>query len=248
MVEIKAKHDTWLKKQPISSSELHESKKMLIKKGQAFSGTLGESKWGHFQIELDWEAGTWWLFPPHWDISNFEKIVSGKDLVAIMPSIQATDVSLYLDPLNEAMNEFHINTPLRAAAFLAQLAHESGQFRYKEEIASGAAYEGRDDLGNTKPGDGERFKGRGLIQITGRYNYREAGKALGYPLEEKPELVVEDPYINVAVATWFWDTRKLNKLADQEKFTAITRRINGGLNGQYDREKYYNRAKKALGA
>ena len=125
--------------------------------------------------------------------------------------------------------------------FLAQIGHESGQLRYRKELASGEAYEGRKDLGNTKPGDGVRYKGRGLIQITGRNNYGLASLALGLPLLEKPELLEED--LNACrSAGWFWYKSNLNALADMGKFETITRRINGGMNGYSDRYKLYQRA------
>ena len=155
----------------------------------------------------------------------------------------------YLDNINAALVEGQINTCLRQAAFLAQLAHESGELVYMEEIASGAAYEGRTDLGNTQPGDGKRFKGRGPIQLTGRANYQAAGKALGLDLVGNPETVAT-PSVGFRVAVWFWGTRKLNDLADQgtlDAFRQITKKINGGTNGQADREQYWGKAKNALG-
>ena len=103
-------------------------------------------------------------------------VITGAQLQSIMPFAKAR-IPSFVAPLNAAMYEFHINSPLRQAAFIAQIAHESGELRYVKEIASGAAYEGRKDLGNTQPGDGMRYKGRGLIQITGRNNYAECGKA-----------------------------------------------------------------------
>jgi len=111
-----------------------------------------------------------------------------EQLRAVMPNLSASKAAEYLPLLNTAMAEAQINTPQRKAMFLAQLAHESAQLRYFEEIASGAAYEGRKDLGNTQPGDGKRYKGRGPIQLTGRNNYRKAGQALGLDLEGNPPL------------------------------------------------------------
>jgi predicted chitinase len=145
------------------------------------------------------------------------------------------------------MKEHDINTPKRQAAFLAQLAHESRELRYMEEIASGAAYEGRKDLGNTQPGDGKRYKGRGPIQLTGRANYRAAGKALGLDLEEHPEKAAT-PDLGCRVAGWFWTTRGLNALADRGDFKQITRRINGGYHGLANRQRYYQRALEVLKA
>ena len=99
------------------------------------------------------------------------------------------------------MNEGSINTCARKAAFLAQIAHESGELIYMEELASGAAYEGRKDLGNTQKGDGKRFKGRGPIQMTGRANYRAGGKVLGLYLEKHPEKV-KTPEVGFRTSVW----------------------------------------------
>lgn len=101
-----------------------------------------------------------------------------------------------------ALKEGQINTATRQAAFLVQLAHESGELVYMEEIASGEAYEERKDLGNTQPGDGKRFKGRGPIQFTGRSNNRMAGKALGLDLETHPESVAT-PEVGFRTSVWF---------------------------------------------
>jgi len=162
----------------------------------------------------------------------------------VMPHAGAR-AETYIELLNSAMDRFSIDSPQRQAAFLAEVAHESSELRYALEIASGESYEGRRDLGNTEPGDGVRFKGRGLIQITGRSNYRACGVALGLDLIGSPELL-EQPENAAMSAAWFWNTRGLNGLADAENFNAITRRINGGLNGQPARIAYWERAKDAL--
>lgn len=168
-------------------------------------------------------------------------------IVAVMPRLTAPEVEAFIVPLEAAMVEAEINTPARKAAFLAQLAHESGELRYFEELASGAAYEGRKDLGNVHPHDGVRYKGRGPIQLTGRDNYRAAGKALGLDLENHPELVATAA-VGFRVAGWFWKSHGLNELADAGRFKAITKIINGGLNGEVERERYYARAIIALNA
>lgn len=139
------------------------------------------------------------------------------------------------------LTEYAVNTSLRIAAFLAQVGHESGRLRYLEEIASGEAYEGRKDLGNYYPGDGKRYKGRGLIQITGRANYEAISKDLGVDFVSEPEKLAEPEYAVVS-AFWFWNKKKLNELADAERFIDITKRINGGTNGLEDRTKLYNKA------
>ena len=140
-----------------------------------------------------------------------------------------------------------IETPLRIAHFMGQVTHESAGFRTTVEFASGAAYEGRADLGNTRPGDGPRFKGRGLIQLTGRANYRRIGGLLGLPLEDEPELAAE-PLISLRIACAYWTMRAINDPADADDLETVTRRVNGGLNGLEDRRRYLRRAKAALAA
>lgn len=152
--------------------------------------------------------------------------------------------------LQQTMAARQIDTPLRRAHFLAQVGCESGELRFMEEIASGQDYEGRRDLGNTQAGDGQRFKGRGLIQLTGRANYTEYGRALGREAEilAQPELVASDKTLCADVAGWYWARRELNALADRDDLTAITRRVNGGLNGLEERRRLLQRAKALLGA
>ena len=175
-------------------------------------------------------------------------MITLEQLRAIMPyaSVRAP---AFLIPLNDAMAEFGIDMPLRQAAFLAQIAHESGSLRYTREIASGQAYEGRKDLGNVQLGDGVRYRGRGLIQLTGRANYQRCSAALygdGDILLANPELL-EAPVGASRSAAWFWYSQGLNALADIKAFKRITRVINGGYNGLPERQEYYNRALRVLG-
>lgn len=135
-----------------------------------------------------------------------------------------------------------MDTPLRLAHFLAQLIHESGSFRYMEEIASGQAYEGRKDLGNVEPGDGKRYKGRGPIQITGRANYRTFGRRIGIDLERHPE-IAGFPSVGLHLALEYWRHHRLNELADLDDVIGITKRINGGLNGFEDRKRHLAKVK-----
>lgn len=176
-------------------------------------------------------------------------MITLEQLHAIMPYCPQPRAALYTIPLAEAMAEYEINTPRRQAAFLAQVAHESGSLHYVRELASGSAYEFRKDLGNTMAGDGKRYKGRGLIQITGRNNYRSCSIALyGTPdvLLGKPEML-ESVIPACRSAGWFWQSSKLNALADENDFTRITLRINGGQNGAADRQMHYVRACEVLG-
>lgn len=152
-----------------------------------------------------------------------------------------------LDPLNSAMVEAQIDTPLRQAAFVAQVAEESDEFRHLEEEGDGWRYEGRHDLGNTVRGDGPRFKGRGYIQLTGRRNYTRAGGALGVDLVGNPELAAR-PDIAARISAWYWTMKALNPLADNGDFLGITKAINGGTNGLAAREEFYARALTVLGA
>lgn len=156
---------------------------------------------------------------------------------------------VFADLIDAAMAEFEINTPERQAAFLAQVGHESGGLHWLTELwgptAAQARYEGRADLGNTEPGDGARFRGRGLIQITGRANYAACGEALGLDLLAEPvQLAEHGPAVRSAA--WFWQRHGLNELADAGDFEHITRRINGGLNGQAERLALWADAKEVL--
>jgi len=169
-----------------------------------------------------------------------------EELRKIAPQASKANIDLYTPLLNKYMKMYSIVGVLREAAFLATIIHESCSFAYTEEIASGAAYEGRTDLGNTEAGDGKRYKGRGLIQITGRYNYSAASAALGKDFINHPELLSE-PDNATHVSCWWWKTKGLNEIADTGDFKRVTRIVNGGLNGWNNRLKIYNRAKEVLG-
>ena len=162
--------------------------------------------------------------------------------IAIYASPQ--HISAYTDMLNDTMDRYEINTPLRAAHFLAQLIHESGSFNYATELDSGQAYEGRTDLGNTQAGDGPLFKGRGFIQLTGRANYSLYGLSIGVDLISDPDLVATT--YPADVSGWFWANHSINALADADNVNAITRMINGGYNGLQDRIFYLQKAKAVL--
>jgi predicted chitinase len=165
-----------------------------------------------------------------------------RSLRRVVPSLSKSQAQQLARDLGQAMHDFDITTRSRAAMFIAQLAHESGGFRYREEIASGQAYEGRRDLGNTVPGDGRRFKGRTYIQITGRANYAAVSRALGVDFIRHPGWLAKPAYAAKGAA-WWWKTHGCNQIADSGDFVALTKRINGGFNGLDDRERYHRRAR-----
>lgn len=156
----------------------------------------------------------------------------------------------FLDAIAAAMTEYGIDTPARQAAFLAQIGHESEGLHYTVEIwgptEAQKRYEGRKDLGNTQPGDGFKFRGRGLLQITGRANYEAARKEFGVDVVANPELLGQ-PVLASRSSCHFWQSNGLNRFADSGDFVTLTKRINGGTNGLANRQILWAAAKAALG-
>lgn len=179
------------------------------------------------------------------------------DLLRAATGCSLADAARFAGPLSDACAFYGINTPARLAAFLAQIGHESGGLRFVRELWGPTPvqerYEGRHDLGNTQPGDGSRYRGRGLIQTTGRYNYQRVrdrlresfGDADVPDFEVEPE-ALEQPRWAALSAADYWDDRGLNALADSGDFLTMTKRINGGTNGLPDRLERWARAKEAL--
>lgn len=150
--------------------------------------------------------------------------------------------------LHAAMEMYEVDTLLRAAAFLAQWAHETGGWRWMRELGGPSyftKYDFRKDLGNTESGDGYRFRGRGYCMLTGRYNYDIAGRKLNLPLIEQPDLAASLPAA-ARIAGQYWVDNGLNEYADEGKIKTITLKINGGLNGYADRKSKYEIAKGLL--
>ena len=178
--------------------------------------------------------------------------ITTQQLLQILPNAGQV-VGVFVPVLNTAMVRFQIVGTKRIAAFIAQIGHESGQFRYVRELGNDQYLSKYDTgslakrLGNTPEadGDGQKYRGRGLIQITGRANYMMCGEALALDLINQPELL-EKPQHACMSAAWFWASRGLNTLADAGQFDTITRRINGGQNGAADRQALYARALKVL--
>lgn len=160
----------------------------------------------------------------------------------VVPRLGERDAAVIADGLADAFQRYKITTPRRASMAVAQWAHESDGFATSREYASGADYEGRRDLGNTQPGDGTRFRGRGRIMVTGRTNYEAVAKAFGIDCVGRPELLEKSPYSEL-VSGWWWDAHDCNGFCDRDDFVGLTRRINGGVNGLDDRQSYYARAR-----
>lgn len=179
--------------------------------------------------------------------------ITPQQLLQILPNA-GPKAGVFAPVLNAAMGKFGIVTLARQAAFIAQIGHESGQFRYLRELGNDQYLAKYDTgtlaarLGNTPEadGDGQKYRGRGLIQITGRDNYKACGEALGLDLLSQPELL-ELPQHAATSAAWFWHSRGLNSLADRGDFVGITRKINGGTNGIADRQALWEKARKVLG-
>ena len=167
----------------------------------------------------------------------------------IKMGVRTDRAKAYAQVLTSAMREFHIDTPIRQAAFLAQILHESGMLRHVRELwgptPTQDRYEGRKDLGNTQPGDGFRFRGRGLIQITGRTNYEAANRALGGDLVRYPG-ALETPVMAARSAAWWWHAHGLNELADTGNTEKVSRRVNGGTNGLTERIALYEKTSGVL--
>lgn len=252
IVEIEARCDTWLKKAIAQSSELSDAEKQLLRKGDRIKITKHEVIGDHIHIST-LAFGDWYAFRAHIKFDGDTEPVAMPELITLMQlSAIAPDTPIMkhleplIEPLNATMARYQINTPLRKAHFIAQVAHESDGFHTTREYASGADYEWRDDLGNIYAGDGIKFKGRGLIQVTGRHNYKRCGAALGIDLIANPQRL-EDYDLACMSAGWFWDEQGLNGLADNDDLRKITRVINGGFNGLGDRQNYLTRAKRVFG-
>lgn len=204
--------------------------------------------------------------------------ITSEQLKEIMPSATAENIEKYRPALNQEMAKFEINTPMRIAHFIAQIAHESGSFRYSSENMNYSAealkavfgkyfptdnlageyarqpqkigsrvYANRMGNGDEASGDGWKFRGRGLIQLTGTDNYANCASSIRRDLLGNPDQLADDPNAGVAASGWFWNMRDLNKYADADDVRTITQRINGGFNGLEDREEFLRRAKAVLG-
>ena len=173
--------------------------------------------------------------------------LSEDELKSIMPRVPATKASSFAALLTTEMNGGAIETCCRQAAFLAQVAYESSDLNWFQEMGSGKGYEGRKDLGNNNQGDGVKYKGRGPLQIVGRSTYRSASRVLGTNIEQTPKLV-EDPNLGFKVAVWYWNSLSLSTMSDcsQGNFEKITKKLSPNMTGKEGRASKFATAKAVL--
>jgi predicted chitinase len=258
---IKATTKTYLKKEPIDSSQLSYNQKKEVLAGKEYKVLkYSEEIDGHCLVELDYGAGIWYLWSDHWHLPWQE---SSKDnslsSVSASESIQHQGVNLVtrqqaesvygrkmsdqqFNDLNSCLQRFEINTVPRIRHFLSQTAHESGGLRWMEELASGSAYEGRRNLGNTSPGDGRKYKGAGVIQLTGRHNYQKFADFIKDQNVMQGHSYVAQVYPFNSAGFW-WKNNNMNALCDRGgTVKEVTKKVNGGYNGLSDRQRYYDKA------
>ena len=259
--KIKATIKTYLKKQPIDSSQLGENEKKEVPVGREYKVLkYSEEIDGHCLVELDYGAGIWYLWSDHWHLPwQKSSKDNGRSSVSAPESSQHQGVNLVtrqqaesvygrkmsdqqFNDLNSCLQRFEINTVPRIRHFLSQTAHESGGLRWMEEIASGSAYEGRRDLGNTSPGDGRKYKGAGVIQLTGRHNYQKFADFIKDQKVMQGHSYVAQVYPFTSAGFW-WKNNNMNALCDRgATVREVTKRVNGGYNGLADRQRYYDKA------
>lgn len=258
---IKATTKTYLKKQPIDSSDLGENEKKEVPVGREYKFLkYSEEIDGHCLVELDYGAGIWYLWSDHWHLPwQKSSKDNGRSSVSAPESIQHQGVNLVtrqqaesvygrkmsdqqFNDLNSCLQRFEINTVPRIRHFLSQTAHESGGLQWMEEIASGSAYEGRRDLGNVSPGDGRKYKGAGVIQLTGRHNYQKFADFIRDQKVMQGHSYVAQVYPFTSAGFW-WKNNNMNALCDRGgTVREVTKKVNGGYNGLSDRQRYYDKA------
>jgi predicted chitinase len=242
---MKAKVATKLKIRPVESAKLTKPNETI---DVPIGKTYGFDKFenaddGHLKVTLADNSGVYYVFPPHWEgfTPAIAKIVSKQQAEALFGN-PITDIQL--QDLNSCLVRYKITTAPRLRNFLNQIAHESGGLQYTEELADGSDYEGREDLGNINAGDGSKYKGAGVIQLTGRANYQAFSDAIADPNVMDGVNYVAAKYPFTSAGFW-WDNNDMNALCDCDSGATveqITLRVNGGYNGLDDRQNYYQKA------
>ncbi len=258
---LRAKQDTWLKLSAASSADLPDDQKSVFKaKATYIVDSYKMDAANHLKFTLGKDASgqqtavqgrnTWMVYVPHVDLLRDDGTVV--NLTGIVSKQQAEAVygrplsDSQLEDLNECLAKFQINTPPRIRHVLSQTAHESGGLRWLQELDAGNYLEGRSDLGNVNPGDGPKYKGAGVIQLTGRANYQAFSKAIGDPRVMEGSAYVAATYPFTSAGFW-WSNNNMNALCDQNATVEqVTKRVNGGYNGLDDRKQYYEKACKVI--
>lgn len=240
---MKAKVATKLKIRPVDSAQLTQPNETI---DVAVGKTYGFDKFepadnGHLKVTLAANSGVYYVYPPHWDglTPAIAQIVNKQQAESLFGN---TITDAQLQDLNFCLNHYQITTTARLRHFLSQIAHESGGLQYTEELADGSDYEGREDLGNVNEGDGPKYKGAGVIQLTGRTNYQAFSNAIADPKVMDGVTYVAAKYPFTSAGFW-WDNNEMNALCDGgATVEQVTLRVNGGDNGLEDRRQYYNKA------
>lgn len=254
MYTIVAKADTKLKKKLLDSSQLQPNEIVIVPAGKSYGvesfETVGN---GHLKVTLAANSGTFYVFNDDWEglsktVVQFA-VSAAQSLITKQQSEAIFGNPIYdqeLQDLNACLALYEINTPARMQYFLSQIAHESGGLRWLKELADGTAYEERADLGNVNPGDGPKYKGAGVLQLTGRANYAAFAQAISDPRVMEGCDYVAKTYPFSSAGFW-WHNNKMNALCDRGgTVEEVTFCVNGGYNGLDDRKKYYEKAKRVI--
>lgn len=244
MQTIVALVETKLKKRPIASAQLETYEVISVPLGKSYGIENAEpAQDGHFKVTLAANSGTFYIFSKHWDGLTGKELVTRQQAESVFGTRVSDD---HLKDLNGCLNRYEINTPARIRHFLSQIAHESGGLRWLKELADGWDYEGRDDLGNVQPGDGPKYKGAGVIQLTGRANYEAFSRSINDPQVMQGCNYVAQHYPFTSAGFW-WHNNNMNALCDRgASVEDVTLRVNGGYNGLDDRIYYYEKAQNVI--
>lgn len=252
MQTITAKVETKLKKKPIDSFQLLATELLAVPAGKSYGVDQVEfAENGHSKVILADNSGTFYAFSEHWDGLSQHPNLNGSTH-QMLTKQQAEAIfgnPIYeneLKDLNACLSRYQINTATRMRHFISQIAHESGGLRWMKELDDGSYLEGRDDLGNVNPGDGPKYKGAGVIQLTGRANYQAFSQSIGDPRIMEGCEYVAQTYPFTSAGFW-WDNNDMNALCDRGATVEdVTLRVNGGYNGLDDRQYFYDKAEQVI--
>lgn len=253
MKQITAKVNTKLKKLPVESSQLKPEQIVIVPAGKSYGYEVIEpADNGYIKVTLAANSGTFYAFTQHWEginLNESQNLFVAEQAVKLLINQEEAErifgnpiTKDELNDLNCCLNRYEINTPPRLCHFLSQIAHESGGLKWFKELDDGDYLEGRSDLGNTCSGDGCKYKGAGVLQLTGRNNYQAFCQAIGDAKIMQGCDYVTETYPFTSAGFW-WYSNSMNELCDRgATVEEITLRVNGGYNGLEDRQQYYEKA------